>query len=286
MKFDLAEIKKRLRARNALAITLESGRIAVSLVRREGEETHTVQSFSLPIGDQEVLKDPEKAGRELGAALEAAGIRERDCAVCVPPGWALTASTDLPEVAADDLRGYLELKAEREFTVPAGDLRLGYCAYALPGGKQRATLAALTTKQIECVEKMLETARRSAASLSLSLVKCLGEAEARLHFLTNGDHTDVVVTAGGGIAGVRSLPGPGGEVFDPASFCRDVRITLGRLPEGLREQVRTAAFDGPSAEKLCTATRSVCCAWGSRARSAISPRPRRRRGERRWKRRR
>jgi hypothetical protein len=259
MKLDLTEIKKRLRKRSALAITLESGRIVVKLVR-DGDEAGAppAQSFSIPLGDGAVLEDPDKAGNQLLAALSAAGIRERNCVVCVPPGWALTASTDLPEVGAEDLRGYLELRAEREFSIPTGDLRLGYCAYALPTGQRRATLAALSAKKIEAVERMLAVSNRRASSISLALDNCLSQPRPTVHFLTNGNHTDVVVTAGGGIAGLRSLAGPrttGDTPFDPTAFCRDVRITLGRLPEPVRQQIRHAAFSGPSAEKLCGQTR-------------------------------
>jgi hypothetical protein len=258
MKLDLNALKKRLRARSAVAINLESGRLAVKLVRGDDNDRLPEPSFSIPLGAEDVLKDPENAGNQLVAALSAAGIRERQCVVCVPPGWALTASTDLPEVGAEDLRGYLELRAEREFSIPAADLRLGYCAYDLPNGQRRATLAALSSKKIEAVERMLEIAHRRASSISLSLDKCLSQPKAMLHFLTNGNHTDVVVTAGGGIAGLRSLAGPltsGDTAFDPVAFCREVRITLGRLPETVRQQIRQAAFCGPSAEKLCVQTR-------------------------------
>jgi len=259
MKLDLNELKKRQRARSALAITLESGRLAAKLVRCDEYDSQPAPSFSIPLGDEEVLKDPDKAGHQLIAALGAAGIRERRCVVCVPPGWALTASTDLPEVDAEDLRGYLELRAEREFSISAADLRLGYCAYALPNGQRRATLAALSSKKIEAVERMLEIANRHASSISLALDRCLSQPQAMLHFLTNGNHTDVVVTAGGGVAGLRSLAGPlvsGDTAFDPVAFYREVRITLGRLPDTVRQQVRHAAFSGPSAERLCIQTRS------------------------------
>jgi hypothetical protein len=258
MKLDLHQIKKRVLARSALAITIESGRMAVKLVRGDPDGTQPEPSFSIPLGDEEVLKDPENAGHLLVAGLAAAGIRERQCVVCVPPGWALTASTDLPEVGDEDLRGYLELRAERELSISAAELRLGYSAYALPNGKRRATLAAMSSKKIEAVERMLEVAHRRASSISLALDKCLSQPRAMLHFLTNGNHTDVVVTAGGGVAGLRSLAtplAPGGAAFDSAGFCRDVRITLGRLPELVRQQIRNAEFSGPSADRLCGQTR-------------------------------
>jgi hypothetical protein len=257
MKLDLNELKKRLRARSALAVAIESCRLAVTLVREDENAAQPSPSLSIPLGDAEVLKDPELAGQQFAAALSAAGFRERNCVVCVPPGWALTASTELPEVEDEDLRGYLELRAEREFSIPAGELRLGYSAYALPDGQRRATLAALSAKKIEALERMLAIANRRASSISLALDKCLSQPRPMLHFLTNGNHADVVITTGGGVAGLRSLalPMTSGAALDSAAFCRDVRITLGRLPEPVRQQIRQAAFSGPSAEEFCVRTR-------------------------------
>jgi Tfp pilus assembly protein PilN len=263
MKLDLNKIKKRFGTRSFVAITIESGRIAVSLVKANEEIAQP--GFFIALGDEDVLKEPEKAGQQLAAALGAAGIRERQCVVCVPPGWVLTASADLPEVAVEDLRGYLELRAEQEFAMPASDLRLGYCAYSLPNGQQRATLAALSAKKLDAIEKMLQIANRHASSVSLALDRCMSRSEPMLHFLTNGNHTDVVVTSGGGVAGLRSLGGPvmtGDVTFDPSAFCREVRITLGRLPEAVRQQVRQAAFGGPSARTLYAETHSSLLRMG------------------------
>ena len=258
MKLDLATLKKRLQVRSVLAVTLESGRIAVDLLRREEGGSSVMRSFSLPVGAEAVLADAEKAGQLFAEQLAAAGIREKRCVVCVPAGWALTTSTDVPGVGAEDLRGYLELRAEREFPIPVADLRIAHCRYTLPDGNVRATLAAVPTKRAEAVERMLAAAGCRAVSLSLGLDECMPapESPASLHFLANGNHVDVVIAAGGGIAALRSLPGVVGEIgttFDAPGFSREVRITLGRLPETVRTQVREALFGGApdSAENLC-----------------------------------
>jgi hypothetical protein len=258
MKLDLAELKKRLQVRTVLAVTLESGRVAVDLVRREEGGSRVLKSFALLSGAEAVLADPEKIGAELAEQLAAAGIRERRCVVCIPAGWALTTSTDVPGVSEEDLRGYLELRAEREFPIAVADLRLAHCAYVLPDGKQRATLAALPAKRMEAVERMLAAAECRAVSISLGLDGCVPEdkAAAAVHFLANGNHVDVVVAGGGGIIALRSLAapvGPDAAAFDAVGFSREVRITLGGLPDALRQQVREARFGGSpaSAENLC-----------------------------------
>jgi hypothetical protein len=231
------------------------------------EEKNPAHTLTLPLGAEAISKDPQGAGEKLAALLSGAGVRSRRCVVCIPPGWALTASTDLPDVSPEDLRSYLELCAEREFPVPVTELRLAHSSYVMPDGKKRATLAAVPAKRLEAVEKMLEVAKCRVASMSLSLSECLAKPEPALHFLANGTHTDVVITGGGGVVSMRSLAGlthSDETPFDPASFYREIRITLGRLPEAFRQQMHSAHFGGTpsSAQKLCEGTREQLKRFG------------------------
>ncbi len=274
MKLDLAlaEVKKRLQVRTVLAITVESGRVAVDLVRREESGGNRVTaSFELPLGADAVAANGERAGKELAAQLAAAGIRERRCVVCIPANWALTTSTDVPGIGADDLRGYLELRAEREFPVAVSDLRLAHSTFTAPDGKARATLAAVPARKMEAIERMLAAAECRAVSISLGLDSCLPKSElpAAMHFVANGTHVDLVIAAGGGIAAVRSLPSPAdAEAFDAVGFSREVRITLGRLPDALRQQVTQARFSGATAtaENLCLEIRQHLTRMGIESR--------------------
>ena len=104
----------------------------------------------------------------------------------------------------------MELRAEKEFPISVSDLRLASCSYRLPDGKQRATLAALPAKKMAAVEKMLEVAGCKVMSISLGLDDCVGCAEepTQLHFVANGNHVDVVIAAGGGIASATSSSWP------------------------------------------------------------------------------
>ena len=247
MRPDLNKILKRFQPRSVLALTIESHRVAVTVVRRENGGFAAGVSVSIPVGADRLVADPAGTGAALVAELEKAGIRERRCAVCLPPAWALSASIDLPELDAADLRGYLELRAEREFSAPAAELRVAYAACVLPDGQRRATLAAVTAKRMDAVTAFLTAAGCRAVSISLALGGRIESPEPELLFLANSDRTDVIVAAGGGIAAFRSLPGPGGDApFDPVAFSREVRITLGRLPEAFRPLIRCATFSGVS----------------------------------------
>lgn len=237
MTLDLTELKKRFQPRSALALSIEPERIVASLVTLGGAP---LQSFSLAIASGALLENPGKAGTELAAALEAEGIRERRCVICLPTSWALSASADLPEVMADELRSYFELRAEREFST--ADLRLAHCPYRLADGTRRATLAAIASKRMEALEKMLETAHCRPVSVSLALRGCLTKAEPTLHLLANGTHTDVLISTGNGIAAIRTLTNL--DATDSGAFARELRITLGRLPEAIRAHLLHARLVG------------------------------------------
>ncbi len=290
-----ARVKKRLQTRSVLSLTLTAERVDVALVRGTADSAIVPQLFApVALGAEEIYRNPDRAGAALAAALEAAGLREKRCAIGVPPAWALTASSDLPSVSPEDLRGYLEIRAEREFSLPLSELRLGYSAYTLPDGTSRATLAALPAKRLDSIEKMLAASGRRAVSISLALDAVFSDEEpTQLHLLADGGHVDVVVTAGvlmagRGVAALRTLPGPNGHkngtdpvsaaalledagtalavpsaangdggAFNPTAFCREVRITLGRLPTAVQSQVRVAHFRGApdAARQLCRETR-------------------------------
>jgi len=267
MKIDVRELQqrlqKRLQNRSALAVQLKSSSLSVSLMKFEGATGASVivHTFTLPFGTDAIASNPDKVGKELGEQLQKEGVKEKRCVVCIPPGWALSTSTDLPEISDEDLRGYLELQAEREFPMAVADMRLAHSNYVLPDGKRRATIVAVQAKRVAAIEQMLTTAGCRLVSLSLGLDRFVSAlpTPGAMHFLANGTHVDLVIATGGGIAALRSLSGSVGqedEPFDVAAFCREVRITLGGLPDAARQQVREVHFGGPraTAELLCTKT--------------------------------
>lgn len=239
MTLDFTELKKRFQPHSALALTFEPGALVVAFVRQGDGKQYP--PLTLPLTAEAAFADPVKAGAELAAALEVADLRERRSVICLPPSWVLSASADLPELNAEDLNGYFELRAEREFA--ASDLRLAHNAYDLPDGKRRATLAALPAKRMEALEKLLEKAGCHPVSISLSLPGCFSKAEPTLHLLENDGQTDLIISCGGGCAAIRSIPSLG-DADDPAAFTRELRITLGRLPESIRSRLRHARIVG------------------------------------------
>lgn len=276
------KLRQKLRNRSILALTLFSNQCAVRLVKRDGDVVRSEARLFLPLGADALIAQPEHFGNELAALLTANNIRERHCVVCLPPSWAFTFATDAPEeLGGEDLRGFLELRAEKEFPMSIADLRIAHSTFLLPEGGRRVTVAAVPVKRIGAVEQMLATIGGKLLSLSLGLDYLLATPGAPpcVHFLANGKHVDVIITSGGGVAGVRTLSTgvpPPDPAFDAVGFCREVRIMLGRLPEGVRQGVAEASFGGAvdSAGELREKTTALLARMGLFAPEATeSPTP-------------
>jgi len=238
MKFDLN------RSKNLLALTYTGEHFRVRLVR----EDHPDAPERLRVRVTDLLENPQQAGTALAEALAADGLSERRCVLCIPPSWAMTAGTEFPDVSEEDLRGYFELRAEREFS--ATDLRLAHQAWTLPDGQRRATLAAISEKHFEAVAQCIAAAGLRLVSLSLTLDDTASTAVPTLHLMAREDNrADVFLTAGDGCALLRSI--------DVASLARELRITLGRLPEPLRPLVRNARIVSPRSPALRAALETL-----------------------------
>ncbi|MBN1676050.1 MAG: hypothetical protein JXR37_33710 [Kiritimatiellae bacterium] len=227
-----------------LGISLEPAELVVVLARRENGSCRLIRRLSVPVTPGAILEDAQKAGARLAAHLAEAGIREKRCAVCLPPGWAMTAPAELPAVGAEDLRAYLALRAEREFPIPPAELRLAYSVYPLPDGKRCATLAAVPEKRVSAVQRMLAAAGCRAVSISLGLARCVFPRErgASVCFLTENDNVTMLVGLAGGVAALHVFDGAAALSADVLG--REIRIALGRLPDAIRSALGEARFVG------------------------------------------
>ncbi|XHR30205.1 MAG: hypothetical protein ACFUZC_06525 [Chthoniobacteraceae bacterium] len=236
MTFDLSKLH--FQPASILALTLRADSLSALCVRASGETPP--EPIKIAVGADAVLADPAKAGAALAAALEAAGIKERRCALALPPSWVLSTSADLPEVSPEDLRGYFELRAEREFSIP--DLVLAHDTYHV--GTPRATLAALPPKRMEAASAFLAAAGCRTLSISLDLPCALDHPEPTLHLIPGQNRVELSITCGGGTAALRTISA------EPATLARELRITLGRLPEAVRTQLKRARIYGTPDEAL------------------------------------
>jgi hypothetical protein len=115
-------------------------------------------------------------------------------------------------------------------------------------------LAGIPDAQLNALEKVLAAARLKPVGFGLGLTALQSPADKKsdgvLALAIGETHVSLQITCGGGVAALRALEGAlanetGRRTLDTELIAREVRITLGQLPAGLRETVRQIRIFGP-----------------------------------------
>ena len=245
---------KRAPRKSLLGLAFEGSRLEGVVVRRTNGSVERTSGFLASLSLDLLTNDPDLVGREIRKQLDAAGVRERWCAVCVPMSWVLTLTTKLPEELSEaDRESFLQIEAERGFPYSLDALMLARSVYRVASGAQYATLVGVPREHLSRLETVLHAAQLRPISFSLSLA-ALQRAEPDpsqgvMALLPGEDSVGMQVSCGGGLVVLRTVEG-GFERDDNESqlqvgqVAREMRITLGQLPEDVRESVRRVRVFG------------------------------------------
>jgi hypothetical protein len=241
-----------------LGLSWEGRRIEGSLLRRTPSGLQKAAAFQAELSVDIDSGDPETIGRELRSQLDQAGIRERMCAVVVPVSSLLVTQTEIPVLPEADAQSLLQLEAEKGFHADPASLQIADSRCARGESAQWVTLAALPQARLAALERWTTAARLKLVSVSTTLcelqpaVDPSSEGVVALHLGSGPGPVTLQVSAGGGILALRSFEGiaedgSGQSALHADSVAREVRITLGQLPEPWNGSIRKVLIFGPQA---------------------------------------
>jgi Tfp pilus assembly protein PilN len=245
---------RRKRPTSVVGLSLDTGRLEAVLLQRANGSVRIGKAVNAPLTAALATSTPEVLGAEIRALLDAAGIRERHCVAAIPARWLLTGRTEMPDLPEADAKDLLQLEAERSFSTDTAALRIDDSRCVLPGGSRHVTLVGVSTAQLGVLEKVLEAAKLKPVSLTVAVSELqppdVADSADCLTLLVGDDHVGLMVSAGGGVAALRTIEGSLGEDGvrqppPPEVVGREIRITLGQLPEALRQAVARVRIFGP-----------------------------------------
>ena len=248
--------RKRKRPASVLGLVLDGSRLDGVVLRRVNGSLQLQQKFSVALTLDPLTAAPELVGREIRNQLDAAGVRERQCIFGVPLKWVLTAHAELPPLPEADAASLLQMEAERGFPMDVSALRLANSRCLLAADKKHVLLAGVPGAHIATLEQVLAAAKLKSVGFALGLAALQppgAENSSGVLALAVGESTvSLQVTCGGGVAALRALEGAitsptGMPVLLPNLVAREARITLGQLPEALRDAVKHIRIFGPHA---------------------------------------
>jgi hypothetical protein len=232
--------------------------MTAAVVRMSGGRPEILKSCQADLAIDLLSGAPDLAGQEIRTRLDEAGIREKRCVVCIPLKWALTMQTPLPDLPEEDLASFVRLQAEKALPFAPQDLILAESRYQCPGEKRSATVAALPANRLATLENVLRAAGLRPVSIMFGVSTLVDETAVpnSIALLLSGSSVELEIRAGSGAAALRSLEEAIGNDaeesrFDADMIARQLRITLGNLPQSFHGAVSTIRIFGP--EGLCRA---------------------------------
>ena len=236
-------------------IAIDGRQIAVVLARRGNGKVQVVKTYRETMSLDPLVHDPELVGREIRDHLSRIGIREKHCVLSLPLRWVLSMRTELPELPEADVQSFITLQAEREFPFSLEDLCISTLRFQTPDHVNQALIAAVPITHLTRLQQVLKAARLQPVGITIGVASLPPEiqsddaGEADLFVDENG--IDLMVSIGGHAAILRTFDEALDEEPDETSYdtewiVRQLRITLGRLPEGLRDAVQVLKIFGRS----------------------------------------
>jgi hypothetical protein len=237
-----------------LGLSLDGNRLDGAVIKRTNGSLRVLKTFSATLTLNPLNSDPALVGRELRNHLEHAQIKERNCVVCIPLGWALSMHTKIPNIPEADLQSFLDIEAERGFPYAPETLAIApSICQGVGEGEKHASLVAVPRNHLLQFEKAIRAAQLRPLSFTLGVTALHGaerDGQTGVLALAIGENTiDLQITMNGGVASLRSLDNAievngSQKSIDAESLAREVRVTLGQLPMEVRGSVRRAIIFG------------------------------------------
>ena len=236
-----------------LGLALDGSRLDGVVLQRTDGSLQVRQTFSITLSLDPLTNDPALVGREIRNHLDAAGVRERHCVTALPLKWALAVQVKLPELPEADIASFLAIEAERGFPCDPATLQAAISQGRAPG-ERHATIVGVPRTNVTVLEQALRAAQLKPVSFSLGITALQNPAAENsngvLALVIGEGHIGLQITAGGGVAVLRTLEGAvvtesGQRKLATELISRETRITLGQLPPALRTAVKRIRIFGP-----------------------------------------
>jgi hypothetical protein len=238
-----------------LSLALDGNRLESSVVRRSNGSLKVLQKTSGTLALNPLNSDPELMGREFRNNLEQAGIKERNCVVCIPLSWALVVQVKVPAMPEADIASFLEIEAERGFPYAPETLVIATSVCSGDKGERLATLVAVPRNHVLQLEKALRAAQLKPLSFTFGIAALHSTEEdtnrGALCIDVGENSVGLQITLNNGVAILRSLDSvievEGSQRrIDADAMAREIRVTLGQLPMEMRGAIRNAFLFGHS----------------------------------------
>ena len=230
-----------------LAVAFEDARVHLAQMKRAGGKVQVAATGSFDLSASPLAGDAETLALELKQKLKELNISEKRCVIALPLNWVLTLQTQIPGLPEADVDAFIATEAERNLPYDPESLSLSSNRCNLPGGEQFNTMAAVPLERLEQIQALFRAAQLKVLSFTTTITSIQRPEDLRADsavVLFAGTQTlEMELLTASGLAGLRPLQsavdseGGSNQLFADV-VGRELRITLGQIPAGLRQSLK------------------------------------------------
>ncbi len=245
-------MKKKKKPAGVVALAFEGGKLTALEIRRRDRHCEISQTLRCPLSRDILSGDSELIGAEIRKSFDEAGIREKNCVLSLPLSLVYFFQPEIPGgLSGSDAESYLRLQAEKGLPFPAEDAAISTLSHTGPDGSRRAMIAAVPMQHILTLKKILKSAHLNPLSMTLGITSLFGtdHSQPQILLLAHDEGFDLAIGNRKSIFGIRSFPGTirmekEEPVIDAEMIVREMRISLGFLPEDVRRGLKEVRIAG------------------------------------------
>jgi hypothetical protein len=239
------------RPTSVLGLSFDGSQLDGAVLKRTNGHVALRQTFSATLTLDPLTGDTELVGREIRNHLEKNEVRERRCVVCLPLNWVMSLQVKIPELAEEDIPGFLQIEAERGFHSGPESLAIVNSRFTAPNGEKFASIMAVSKHNLDQLENALRAAQLKPASFSIGTTALQPVGKSAIALVPAIGSAGLQINCDGGIAALRTIDGvhetEGAQKRLFADLlAREIRITLGQLPEAVRNDLKVVRVFGRS----------------------------------------
>jgi hypothetical protein len=239
------------RLTSVMGLSFDGSQLEGVVLRRTNGHVAVRQTFSATLALDPLTSDIELVGREIRNHLDKNEVRERHCVVCVPLSWVMSLQVKIPDLPEEDVASFLQIEAERGFHSGPDSLAIVSSRFAAPNGEKFATIMAVSKTNLDQLENALRAAQLKPASFSIGTAALQPVGKNAIALLPGTGSAGLQINCDGGVAAVRTIDGihetEGAEKRLFADLlAREIRITLGQLPEAVHNELKIVRVFGRS----------------------------------------
>ena len=250
-------ILKRKKRSQAIVLYVDGDQAFACSYRKRGRGAKLRAEGHSRLGQQINQIEPARLVDDLGGVFRQLSSTTKECILVLPAHLAPSIILTVPDISPEDRKGFIQIQAEQQLPLPLSEIYLATHEFQI-GNQNHALVVGLRRDTVSKLKEAVIANGFQVASITVDIAGVVDHAVdgndslADSCQLIQGQSSLTMVThAEGGPTSLRHFHLTNGGM-DAATLERELRITLGQLPQPLQRQLttlRTAKLPGVSSEQ-------------------------------------